>query len=214
MLDGAGRGLADGRRDLGGAAFGDHDARSAGALGAAADRAEVLRILNLVERDDQRIGTREQLLGGGVVERTGVGADPLVRARATATLDLLTRDDPRTRIFQPWLTGGRCRGPAVTDALRPPAAQRLEDGVAPVEDHRGSSSKPSAPSRTSQPCAAISSRRRSEAAKSRAARACSRCSASARTSAGAASSGSSRASRPTTPSISARSASPLASSEP
>ena len=58
VLDGAGRGLADGRRHLGGAALGDHDAGRAGALGRAADRAEVLRVLDLVERDDQRLARR------------------------------------------------------------------------------------------------------------------------------------------------------------
>ena len=56
VLDGAGRGLADRGRHLGGAALGDHDAGRAGALGGAADRAEVLRVLDLVERDDQRLG--------------------------------------------------------------------------------------------------------------------------------------------------------------
>ena len=43
VLDGAGRGPADRRRDLGGAPLADHDAARADALGGAADRAEVLR---------------------------------------------------------------------------------------------------------------------------------------------------------------------------
>jgi hypothetical protein len=63
VLDGAGRGLAHRRRHLGGAALGDHHARRAGALGRAADRPEVLRVLDLVERDQQRLHTRQQLLG-------------------------------------------------------------------------------------------------------------------------------------------------------
>ena len=108
-----------------------------------------------------------------------------MRIRATAPLDLLGGGDPHRHAREPWLTGGAGRGPDVPHAVRPTPAQRLSDGVAPVDDHSGSSSKPAGPSRTSQPSAAISSRSLSAAAKSRSARARSRCSASSTTSPGA-----------------------------
>src|ERR1700727_442516 len=55
MLDGAGRRLTGRRRDLGCTALGNDDAGGADALGRAADRAKVLRVLDLVEHDDQRL---------------------------------------------------------------------------------------------------------------------------------------------------------------
>ncbi len=48
-------------RHLGRAALGDDQAGGSGALGAAGDRAQVLRILDLVESDDQGVGQRQQL---------------------------------------------------------------------------------------------------------------------------------------------------------
>ena len=84
VLDGARRGLADGRRDLRGAALGDHDAGRAGALGGAADRAEVLRVLDLVERDEQRVGPARAARRRRVGVGARVGADPLMGARAAA----------------------------------------------------------------------------------------------------------------------------------
>ena len=78
MLDRPGRGLADGRRDLGGTPLGQHHTGSAGALGRAADRAEVLRILNLIQRDDQRLVACEQFLGLDVAELRHLGADALM----------------------------------------------------------------------------------------------------------------------------------------
>ena len=72
MLHGARGSLAHGWRHLRRAALGNGspDARGARALRGAADRAQVLRVLDLIERDDHRRGQREQLRGA----RVGVGA--------------------------------------------------------------------------------------------------------------------------------------------
>jgi hypothetical protein len=56
VLDRAGGGAADHRRDLGGAPLADHDAGRTRALGDPADRPEVARILHLVEHHDDGIG--------------------------------------------------------------------------------------------------------------------------------------------------------------
>ena len=54
VLDGACRRLADRRGDAGGVPLEDDDAAGAGPLGAAADGAEVVRVGDLVEADDER----------------------------------------------------------------------------------------------------------------------------------------------------------------
>ena len=58
VLDRAGRGLAGRRGDRGRAPLGDDHPGRAGELGRAADGAEVARVLDLVERHDQRVGSR------------------------------------------------------------------------------------------------------------------------------------------------------------
>ena len=60
MLYRPGGGLAHRRRDLGRPAAREHHPGRAHALRGPADRADVLRVLDLVERDDQRIRLAEQ----------------------------------------------------------------------------------------------------------------------------------------------------------
>ena len=78
VLDGAGGCPADRRRDLDGAALRDHDPGRARAFGAAADGAEVLRVLDLVQRHDQRLLGVEQAAGVGVGVRLGLADDALM----------------------------------------------------------------------------------------------------------------------------------------
>jgi hypothetical protein len=61
VLDRASRGATDRGRDLGGATLADDDAADAHALGRAAERAEVLRILDLVEREHEAVGSSSSL---------------------------------------------------------------------------------------------------------------------------------------------------------
>ena len=99
-----------------------------GALGGAADRAEVLRILDLVEGHQQRLGPREQLVGAGVGVGAGLGAHALVGAGAAAPLDLLGRVRCCTETpSQPRLARGAGGGPDLADARarrRPRSASR------------------------------------------------------------------------------------------
>ncbi len=96
VLDGAGRGLAGGGGDLGGAPFGDDDAGGAGELGRAADGAEVARVLDLVEGDDQRALAAQQQ--GVAVLRRGrridLGDDALVVGRAAQSSPALRSGSP------------------------------------------------------------------------------------------------------------------------
>src|SRR5581483_7709641 len=89
MLDRARRGLADRGRYLGGATLWHDDTRDAGALGRAADRAEVLRVLHLVERHHEWLLCPEQLLRRDVYIVRDLGAHSLVLAGAAPVLDLL-----------------------------------------------------------------------------------------------------------------------------
>ena len=89
MFDGAGRGLADSRCDLGAAAFREDQAGRARALSGAADRPEILRVLDLVEGDEQRPSPREQPIGVGVAEVLDVRTHPLMALRPTAREDRL-----------------------------------------------------------------------------------------------------------------------------
>jgi hypothetical protein len=84
VLDGVGGRLADGRRDLGGAALGQDHASGADALRRPADRAHVLRVGDLVERDQDGLGRREQVRGVGIAVRLDVCADALVGVGAAA----------------------------------------------------------------------------------------------------------------------------------
>jgi hypothetical protein len=84
VLDGVGGRLADGRRDLGGAALGQDHAGGADALRRPADRAQVLRVGDLVERDQDGLGRREQVRGVGIAVRLDVCADAPVGVGAAA----------------------------------------------------------------------------------------------------------------------------------
>ena len=81
VLDRAGGGMADGGGDARRVVLGDDDARRAGPLGAAADRAEVVRVGHLVEADDQRPLAGGELPGVGVAVGLAEGDDALVVAR-------------------------------------------------------------------------------------------------------------------------------------
>ena len=69
VLDRARRRLANRRRDLGGAPLGHHDSAAPGELGHAAYGAEVVRILDLVESDHERVVGLEQGIRVGVADR-------------------------------------------------------------------------------------------------------------------------------------------------
>ena len=178
VLDGAGRRLGGRGCDLGGAALGDHDPRRSRRLGNAAHGAQVVRVLHLVECDDQRLLVREQPGRVRVGVAVGLGADALVvgdcrhaprsRPRRRCAARLPRPASPRTSARPPWPTraGPRAGGRA---APRAPGCGRRGS---PARTSRA----PSGVSRTSQPAAASSSRSASARAKSRSARACSRCS--------------------------------------
>ena len=63
VLDGAGGGLGHHCGNAGRAVFRDHEPVGAQALARAGDGAEVARVRDAVERDHERVGSRQQLLG-------------------------------------------------------------------------------------------------------------------------------------------------------
>ena len=144
--------LRDGGRDMRGTPLGQQHARRAGGLGRAADRADVLRVLHLVEGDEQRVGRGEQIVQFGVRVRVDLSHDALVVGRAAALLELgggrrldALAGKPSSRA-----------APVVAQmrwTRRRRGAQRLVDRVAPVEElpahGTGTSSGPDGPSRTS-----------------------------------------------------------------
>src|SRR5437763_15841967 len=82
MLDRSGRCAADGRRDAGGAMGGDDDSGRSGALRAAADRPEVARVADLVEKGEERALDSGELVRVGVAVRLAPGEHALVVAGA------------------------------------------------------------------------------------------------------------------------------------
>src|SRR5215211_7219988 len=133
VLDRPGRGLAHRRCDFGGASLREHHATAPGALGHPAGGAEVVRILDLVQGDDEGVLGLEQ----GVRLRVGVGldlrADALVVRRAAALLYLELVDDPRLHVAEPDVVRRPlCREDSLYATL---AAQGLANGVASVDDH-------------------------------------------------------------------------------
>ena len=145
-----------------------------GALGRAADRAEVLGVLELVERDEQRVSGRQQLLGAGV----GVGARPR-RRRPGGPPSRSAPRSPRAAAArrhgpQPRLAGGARGRPDVVDApvAGAPAAPR-ERGCGRRRSRAQGRSARSRPPRRGPPSRArrSSSRSSSAAAKSAPARA-------------------------------------------
>ena len=165
------------------------------------DRAEVLRVLDLVERDDQRRGARKQL--GGVRVRVAgrrraqtpwcasLPAAPRARRRRRSRrARRALRATARARRPRSPTRGARAAGPRAAPRgpgcgrrgwprLARPGARAVRGGAARSPSARTSSAPPGA-SRTCQPRAPSSSRRRSASAKSRAARAASRRSSSSR----------------------------------
>ncbi len=135
VLHRAGRGLADRRRDLSRAAFVDHEAARARTLGGTGDRAEVLRVLHLVEHDDQRICACNRSRAPNVGVGASLRADALVGLRAARALDLLGRphrDRRPSHGSRAALSVARSHSIASSS----PSAQRLAHGVAPVDDAR------------------------------------------------------------------------------
>ena len=82
VLDRAGGGLAGRGRDRGGAALRDDHAGRPGDLGRPADRPEVVRVLDLVEGDDEGARVAQQASRVGVGIRIDLGDHALVIGRA------------------------------------------------------------------------------------------------------------------------------------
>ena len=114
VLDCAGGGLAHRGGDLGGTALGDHHPRRSHALRGAADRAEVLGVLHLVERHDQGVASPAGATGTSGT-RAGAGADVTagIDGVTTTTHKQLVRGDvwiaPRLRADP--LVGTRAAAP-------------------------------------------------------------------------------------------------------
>ena len=89
------------------AALRDHHPGRPGELGRAADRAEVARVLHLVERDDQRVLPAQHPHRVAVGIRIDLGDDPLVVRRPAEPLQLLRRRSPA-----PARPGARAASPA------------------------------------------------------------------------------------------------------
>ncbi len=186
VLDGSGGRLADRRRDLGGAALGDHHAAGAGALGGAADRAEVLWVLDLVERDDQRLRAREQL---GRARRRDTGPPrrrrPGARSSRSGARSPRAATMRRSQLRQPRLA----RGAIASPTPRPRARRAARAAPRARGCARRGSLRRAARSRRARRGPPSRARRSHRAAgrrpaKSRSSRARSRCSASASTSPG------------------------------
>ena len=143
----------------------------AGRLGRAADGAEVARVLDLVEGDDQRALPAQQRVAVGVGIRIHLGDDALVVRRPAEPLQLLGRGlrRPPDPVHPP--------PPPLRLLDRPLAVDR--SGPSAISGPSGTSRAPSAASRTSQPSSASRSRISSARPKSFAARASSRSASSA-----------------------------------
>ena len=111
-------------RHLGRAALGDDHRARARALGAAADGAEVLGVLDLVEGDDHARAGAEDLLGAGVAKRRRLGADALMGRGPAALLDLLGAGQRDRRAAQPRLARRAGGGPHAAHRARARAAAR------------------------------------------------------------------------------------------
>src|SRR5690348_1905149 len=170
MLDRPGGRLGDGRSDDRRAVRGDDDPRRASALGAPAHRTEVARVGDPVEADEEREVLRGELPAVRVPVRLRPRDDALMVARpgglGEPTLELDLHLDGR--LAQPRLRGDRALARPELEHLAT-APQRLAHRAAAVDliaSHcRGTSSKPPATSRTTQPDASIWSRNASPSAK-------------------------------------------------
>jgi len=142
VIDGACRGLRGstfkGRCPAGLA----DDPRPAGGIDASQDCTHILRILDLVEHDDQRRAVRgvRQILERGFGAPLDLGDNALVNAALRIVIELLARHEPHAhaaarRLFKKLLQAivGPLRH---ADLLHPSGLDRLEHGVDAVDDHR------------------------------------------------------------------------------
>src|SRR5947209_1065357 len=114
VLDGAGGRAADACGDLSGAPLGDDDTRRAGALGDTADSAEVLGVVNLVERyDDCVVVALEQAGCIGIPVWLHLSADALVVGGAAQRRQLLVGRENGVDVLR-----GGSGGPQALDAAR------------------------------------------------------------------------------------------------
>ena len=133
VLDRSRGGARDGGGDDGRAVSRDNDAGRPGALGAAADRPEVVRIGDPVEHREQRPLGGGELVGVRVPEGLDPGDDALVVAGARKLGQLPLLALLRLRLGQPGLgPGGPLGRPDLEHLPAPP--KRLPDGPAAVDE--------------------------------------------------------------------------------
>ena len=111
------------------------DARRARTVGAAADRAEVARIGHPVEHREERLRLRGQLVRVGVAIGLDHRDEPLVVARRGPLGQVALALHLRARLGQPRLGLQRAFGRPHLEH-RTPAAQRLTDGLAAIDEVR------------------------------------------------------------------------------
>ena len=119
MLDGAGRRLARGRRHRRGAPLRDHHAGGSGNLGCAADGSEVVRVLNLIQGDDQALAV--------------VPVEQRVRIRIRVGIHLRHHALMVGGSAEPLELLGRGLGGPPDAMHRPPPPPRLRDRASPVD---------------------------------------------------------------------------------
>jgi hypothetical protein len=137
MLDGAGRSSAHRRRHTGRAVRRHDDARRSRSLGAPRDRAQVVRIGDLVEAyEERRLRTRERP-GIRIAERLAPGDEPLVIARpgGLAQHPLGLHLQPRSLVEPRACRCSAFRRPDLEHLAR--ATVRLADGIPSVHDLAG-----------------------------------------------------------------------------
>ncbi len=116
------------------------DAAGARSLRAPADRAEVVRIGDAVEADEERPLTAGELPGVGVRVRLAEGDDSLVvpgaRRRGQRSLGAYLDTQARS-LLQPRLRGERALRDEQLERLAPPGADYLAHRVAAVDELAG-----------------------------------------------------------------------------
>jgi hypothetical protein len=143
-------GLAHGRSHVRRAALREHHARATRRLGHAADGAQVVRVLDLVQAEHESIVGREQGIGLHVGIGLDLRADTLMIRGAAALLDLVPLGLNDLDTSKPDLAGGALGRVYEVDAT--PAPQGLAHWIAPVDDHaRRTRRAPSPVSRISHP---------------------------------------------------------------
>ena len=134
-----------------------HDAVGAGRIDRPQDRADIVRILDAVEHDDERRSAAariEQILDARALRVAAhVGDDALMHAAARGAIELAGRHAPnRDALRAPRARRARSRDPSArrrhADLRDAPGAQRLEDRVDAVDQHSTQSraeARPAAP---------------------------------------------------------------------